>query len=90
MLMGPSEVEVSEVGVPPVLYGMGQLPDVLSKTKDDSDTTDDEEPCLILRYGEVEDDGSHSEEHEESGQCVVYFSHDGIIRSGTVRCRPQP
>lgn len=88
--MGPSEVEVSEVGVSTALHGMGQLPDVLPETKDDSDTTDDEEPCLILRHGEVEDDSSYSEEHEESGQCVVDFSHDGIIRSGTVRCRPQP
>ena len=75
MLMGPSEVEASEVGVPTALHGMGQLPYVLPETKDDSDTTDDEEPCLILRYGEVEDDSSHCEEHKEGGQSVVDFSH---------------
>ena len=89
MLMGPSEVEVSEVGVPPVLHGMGQLPDILSETKDNSDTTDDEEPCLILRYGEVEDDSSHCEEHKEGGQSIVDFSHTCVTRSGTVRYRPQ-
>lgn len=69
---------------------MHKLPDILPEAEDDGHAADDEEPGLVLRHGEVEDDSSHSEEHEESGQCVVDFSHDGIIRSGTVRCRPQP